>query len=47
MTITIFLADDHPLIMDGLRLILDNEPDFKVVGQAVDGRALVQAVVKH
>lgn len=47
MTITIFLADDHPLIMDGLQLILDNEPDFKVVGQAVDGRSLVQAVVKQ
>lgn len=47
MTISIFLADDHPLIMEGLQLILDNEPGLKVVGQAMDGRTLVQEVVKQ
>ena len=47
MTITIFLADDHRLIMEGLCLILNNEPDLKVVGQATDGRTLVQEAVKQ
>jgi DNA-binding NarL/FixJ family response regulator len=47
MTVTIFMADDHPLIMQGLQLLLESEPDLKVIGQVTDGRALVQAVVKE
>lgn len=35
--IRILLADDQALIRDGLKTILDLEPDFKVVGTAVDG----------
>jgi RNA polymerase sigma factor (sigma-70 family) len=47
MTITIFLADDHPLILQGLQLLLDNQPDLKVIGQASNGRDLVREVVKQ
>jgi len=47
MTTTIFLADDHPLIVQGLQLVLDNEPDLQVIGQVDNGRALVQQVSKQ
>ncbi len=36
----ILLADDHLIVLDGLREILEAEPDFRVVGQALNGRAL-------
>lgn len=35
--ITIAIADDHPVVRDGLRRILETEPDFKVIGEAADG----------
>jgi len=37
----ILLADDHPLVLDGVEKILENE--FDVVGKVEDGRALVAA----
>jgi len=39
--ITVLLADDHPLIRKGFRLILDAEPDIEVVGEANDGTTAV------
>jgi DNA-binding NarL/FixJ family response regulator len=33
----IVLADDHPVVRRGLRLILDGEPDLQVVAEAADG----------
>jgi DNA-binding NarL/FixJ family response regulator len=38
----ILLADDHPVVRNGLRLILDCEPDLKVVAEASDGAEAVQ-----
>jgi two-component system response regulator NreC len=35
--ITIVLADDHQIIRDGLRAVLNVESDFAVVGEAADG----------
>src|ERR1700729_4371700 len=35
--ITVLLADDHPLIRKGFRLILDAESDIAVAGEAGDG----------
>ncbi len=35
--ITVVLADDHPVVRMGLRTLLENEPDFHVVGEAEDG----------
>jgi DNA-binding NarL/FixJ family response regulator len=40
--ITIVLADDHILLRSGLRLLLDREPSFEVVGEASDGEELLQ-----
>ena len=35
--IRILLADDHPVVRDGLRGMLAGEPDFEVVGEAASG----------
>jgi DNA-binding NarL/FixJ family response regulator len=45
--IRIVLADDHTIIRSGLRLLLEQQPDFKVVGEASDGREAVAAVSEH
>ena len=34
----IFLADDHEVIREGLRLLVNSQPDMEVVGEAADGR---------
>jgi two-component system, NarL family, response regulator NreC len=34
----VLLADDHAVLRSGLRLLLDAQPDLKVVGEAGDGR---------
>lgn len=38
MTIRILLVDDHAVMRDGLRALLEAEPDLRVVGNAGDGR---------
>ena len=40
--IRILLADDHTIIRSGLKLLLEQQPDFKVVAEANDGREAVQ-----
>lgn len=44
MTITILLADDHPIVRHGLRTLLEVEPDFRVVGEVNDGLEAVKQV---
>ncbi len=44
MTVAVFLADDHAVVRDGLRYLLEAQPDFKVVGDAADGRQALQLV---
>ena len=39
--ITILLVDDEPLLRLGFRLVLDSQPDLKVVGEAADGTGAV------
>jgi DNA-binding NarL/FixJ family response regulator len=34
--IRIVIADDHPTFRDGLRRLLEAEPDLKVIGEASD-----------
>jgi len=43
-TITIFLADDHTIIRQGLAKLLEGEPGFRVVGEAENGREAVKKV---
>lgn len=44
MTITVFLADDHTVLRNGLQFMLDAEADIKVVGTAANGREAVDQV---
>jgi len=37
MAVTVLLADDHAVVRDGLRLLLEASGEFQVVGMAVDG----------
>jgi DNA-binding NarL/FixJ family response regulator len=41
MQIRVLLADDQPLIREGLAIILNTQPDIQVVGQAADGHEAV------
>jgi DNA-binding NarL/FixJ family response regulator len=38
----ILIADNHQMMCDGLRLLLERQPDFQVIGEATDGRAAVR-----
>jgi DNA-binding NarL/FixJ family response regulator len=41
-TVRIVIADDHPIFRDGLRRLLEAEPDLKVMGEASDGAEAVK-----
>ncbi|HXE80779.1 MAG TPA: response regulator transcription factor [Vicinamibacterales bacterium] len=45
--IRLVIADDHPIVLDGLEQVLRLEPDLSVVARCTSGRATVNAVVKH
>jgi len=42
----ILLADDHDLVRAGLRMVLDLEPDLKVVAEAADGPGAIKLALK-
>ena len=42
--IRIVIADDHPIVRDGIRRLLSLESDIDVVGEAGDGRAVLDVV---
>ena len=44
--ITVLLADDHTIVREGLRHMLELEADFEVIGEAADGRQAVALAVK-
>jgi DNA-binding NarL/FixJ family response regulator len=44
VTVNILLVDDEPLLRLGFRLVLESQPDMRVVGEAGDGAAAVQRV---
>ena len=45
--IRILMADDHPIFRDGLRRLLESEPDFQVVAEASDGTEAVAMTKEH
>jgi len=47
MSIRVVLADDHAVLRQGLRMLLESEQDIEVVGEAGDGMAALQEVKRH
>ncbi len=47
MPITLVLADDHPLILDGMENLFLAENDFQVMARCADGEEALHAVRKH
>src|SRR5579859_1860542 len=43
-TVRIVIADDHPIVRDGLKKLLLLEEDFDVIGEAGDGREVLDKV---
>ena len=46
MTVTVLLADDHPIVRQGLRHLFEAQPDMRIVGEASDGLQAVQFTEK-
>src|SRR3954464_13158435 len=44
--ITVLLAEDHQIVREGFRSLLEHEPDIEVVGEAATGRQAVQLTRK-
>ncbi|WP_332912278.1 response regulator transcription factor [Algoriphagus boritolerans] len=40
----ILLADDHELVRDGIKSLLENEPEFTVVAEASDGKEALKLI---
>ncbi len=43
-TIRVVIADDHPVVREGLAAMLEREPDIEVVGEARDGQEAIERV---
>jgi two-component system response regulator NreC len=46
-TVTVVLADDHELVRDGIRMVLEAQPDIEVVAQAPDAETAARYVLGH
>ncbi|MCI0663370.1 MAG: response regulator transcription factor, partial [Acidobacteria bacterium] len=42
--VRIVIADDHPVFRQGLRQIIESEPDLQVVGEAGDGNSALERI---
>lgn len=42
MSVKILLADDHKIVRDGLRALLERQPGYEVAGEAENGRAILR-----
>src|SRR5690349_5493207 len=45
--VTVALADDHAVVRQGLRLLLESDPEFVVVGEAADGFGALELVKRR
>jgi DNA-binding NarL/FixJ family response regulator len=43
----ILVADDHPIVLRGLRMVLDAQPDLEVVAEATDGDQAVERALSE
>lgn len=46
MSTKVFLTDDHKIMREGLRMLLEKHPGFEVVGEAEDGLEVIKKVRK-
>ncbi len=44
MSTRILLVDDHRIFREGLRIMLEKQPDFEIIGEAENGRSAVEMV---
>jgi DNA-binding NarL/FixJ family response regulator len=47
MCIRVLIVDDHRILREGVRILLENQPDMEVVGEGDNGRIALQLVEKH
>lgn len=47
MTITVFLADDHRVLRDGLRILLETQEDIEVTGEAENGKEAIKKILSR
>jgi len=47
MTISVFLVDDHRVLRDGLRILLESQDDIDVIGEAEDGKKAIQGILSR
>lgn len=45
--VRLIIADDHPVVREGLRAVLDSEPGVEVVGEAANGREVLDLITSH
>ena len=45
MAINVYLVDDHRILRDGLRMLLELQGDIRVVGEAEDGRQALEGIL--
>lgn len=45
--IRVLIADDHALVREGLRYVLDADPLIEVVAEASNGRVAVELALEH
>ena len=44
--ITVFIIDDHQMLIDGIKALLLNESEFKIVGEALRSTEAIDRVKK-
>ena len=47
MQIRVIIADDHPVVREGLTAIINSQSDMKVVGEAENGRTAIELWLLH
>jgi DNA-binding NarL/FixJ family response regulator len=47
MTVSVILVDDHPLVLSGLRGLIQSHPEFHIAGEFVDAEEALSAIRQH
>jgi DNA-binding NarL/FixJ family response regulator len=47
LTISVFLADDHRVLRDGLRVLLESQNDIQVIGEAENGNEAIKGITSQ